>query len=263
MQVRSLGFRTDLALRRLAGATVEQRDGYVVVRTPQNPGFYWGNFLLLPAPPRESDAEHWLDLFATEFPDARHVAIGVDGTDADLGDTAALLAAGLSATVSNVLTADRLDAPAYADPAATLRPLDSDDDWEQCVRLRMEMDAPTDEAEETFIVRRAVEMRALAEAGHGVYVGAFVDGVLRSSLGLLAVGDGLGRYQTVETHPDFRRRGLAGALVTYAADVGRQSFGTEQLVIVADPDDVAIRLYRALGFTDVERQVEWQRSPGS
>ena len=46
--IRSLGYRTDLALLTLGGSTVQQRDGYLVVRTPANPLHWWGNFLLLP-----------------------------------------------------------------------------------------------------------------------------------------------------------------------------------------------------------------------
>ena len=49
MQVTSLGFRTDLALRVLEGAEVTDRGDYLVVRSPDNPTFYWGNFLLLGA----------------------------------------------------------------------------------------------------------------------------------------------------------------------------------------------------------------------
>jgi ribosomal protein S18 acetylase RimI-like enzyme len=258
--VRSLGFRTDLALRRLAGASVEGRDGYVVVRTPRNPGFYWGNFVLFPQPPRGDEAAGWLDVFTAEFPTAAHVAIGVDGTDGALGDAGPLAAAGLTATVTQVLTADRLGPPWRVDPAAHPRPLAGDDDWEQLVRLRYDIEETADEVERQFVVRRVREVREVVEAGHGTFVGAFVDGDLRAALGLIAVGDGVGRYQTVETHPAFRRRGLAGLLLTYAADLGA-SYGIERLVIVADPDYVAIDLYRRLGFTDVERQVEWQRSP--
>jgi ribosomal protein S18 acetylase RimI-like enzyme len=260
VQVRSLGFRTDLALRRLAGATVEPRDSYLVIRTPRNPGFYWGNFLLFPAPPRADEADRWLTLFATEFPDAAHIAIGVDGTNGVLGETGALTAAALTATVTHVLTADRLEPAVHDGRVAELRALDGDDDWQQAVRLRLDMDESVDDVERQFVVRRNQEMRDLVESGHGVYVGAFVDGVMRSGLGLFATGDGVGRYQSVETHPDFRRRGLAGALLIHAADVGRTSYGIERVVIVADPDYVAIDLYRRLGFVDRERQVEWQRS---
>jgi GNAT superfamily N-acetyltransferase len=262
VQVRSLAFRTDLALRRLAGATVEDRDGYVVVRTPRNPTFYWGNFLLLPSPPGNGEAGQWLDRFAAEFPAARHVAIGVDGIDGDLGPADELLDAGLTPDVSTVLTAAQLLPAVRTDPVADLRPLETDDDWQQSVDLRLSIDDdPTDENRE-FAVRRADETRALVGSGHGVHVGAFVDGVMRSGLGLFTDGAGLGRYQSVETHPDFRRRGLAAGLLVLAAELGARDHGIERLVIVADPDYVAVDLYRRLGFADVERQVQWQRTPG-
>ena len=47
--VRSLAYRTDLALLTLGGSTIEHRDDHLVVRTPDNPLHWWGNFLLLPA----------------------------------------------------------------------------------------------------------------------------------------------------------------------------------------------------------------------
>src|SRR4051794_25178189 len=61
MDVRSLGFRTDLMLRRLADATVEDRGDHAVVTTAANPGFWWGNFLLLAEPPR--DIGPWVAAF--------------------------------------------------------------------------------------------------------------------------------------------------------------------------------------------------------
>ena len=49
MHIRSLGWRTDLIFPRFDGVVTDRGD-YLVVRTPSNPGFYWGNFLLLDAP---------------------------------------------------------------------------------------------------------------------------------------------------------------------------------------------------------------------
>ena len=80
MQITSLGFRTDLALLRAGGSTVEDRGDHLVVRSPHNPTFWWGNFVLLDAPAPAGRVDHWLEIFAREFPDAAHVAIGIDGT---------------------------------------------------------------------------------------------------------------------------------------------------------------------------------------
>ena len=78
MRVTSLGFRTDVALRVLEGAEVTDRGDYLVVRSPGNPDFWWGNFLLLAAWPGPGTGDRWLARFAAEFPLARHVALGVD-----------------------------------------------------------------------------------------------------------------------------------------------------------------------------------------
>ena len=251
-EVRSLGFRTDMMLRRMAGSRIEERTGHLVVRTPANPGFWWGNFVLFADPPTGTDA---LAVFAAEFPGAAHVAIGVDGTDGVLGDVVSGL--GLTAEVNSVLTAQHLRAPV---PGATVRSLSTDDDWRQAVDLRLACyyETPTPD-ERRFTELQVSEQRRLCEAGHGSWYGAFVEGRLRSGAGLFHDGD-LARFQSVETDPGFRRRGLASAVLGQAAG---QEPGGRTLVIVADPDDQAIRLYRALGFTETERQIQLYRAPGS
>src|SRR5262249_13982983 len=104
MRVTSLGFRTDVALRVLEGAQTTDRGDYLVIRTPGNPDFYWGNFLLLGAWPSPGSGNAWLARFAAEFPRARHVALGVD-TAANSEETPAeFLAAGLEPERATVLT---------------------------------------------------------------------------------------------------------------------------------------------------------------
>ena len=53
----SLGFRTDLMLLELQGSEVEAHDDYLVVRSPHNPDFWWGNFLLFRRRPEEDSVE--------------------------------------------------------------------------------------------------------------------------------------------------------------------------------------------------------------
>lgn len=81
---------------------------------------------------------------------------------------------------------------------------------------------------------------------------------MRCSLGLCSDGGELARYQTVATHPDFRGRGLASSLVFAAGQFGIDVLGAQTLVIVADPQHRAIGIYRALGFTEVEQQTQFQ-----
>jgi len=67
VDVVSLGYRTDVALRVLGGSEIADHVDHIVVRTAANPGFWWGNFMLLAAPPPGETAS-WLSKFAAKFP---------------------------------------------------------------------------------------------------------------------------------------------------------------------------------------------------
>lgn len=258
MDVRSLGFRTDLALLTMSGSEVHDCGTHLVVRTPANPTYYWGNFLLLPHLPAPGGVGEVLDVFDDEFPDARHYAIGVDGTDDQREQATALFeGTGLTATSASVMTAAAVVPPARPHESAEVRPLAGDDDWEQRVQLTVAV-GPGEPRPglESFARGKAEQERALVAAGHGERYGAFVDGRLLSHAGIFRTEPGVARFQSVETHPDARRQGLAGTVVHAAARHALERLGATTLVIVADPDDEAIRIYRALGFVEAERQLE-------
>jgi len=260
VEVRSLGYRTDLMIRVLEGSQVEDRGDYLVIRSPGNPTYWWGNFLLLAAPVQDQ-AARWVATFRTEFPAARHVAIGVDVTEISAVDIGEYIAQDLRLERSSVLTAQELAEPTRPNRQAAYRALSGDDDWRKSADLRAAVNAGEPSSDPEFLHARVQVERALTEAGHGAWFGAFVDGCLVAQLGLITDGSGVARYQSVETHPDWRRRGLAGSLVWQAGRHGLDSLGASTLVIVADPHADAIRVYRTLGFADAETQVGFERQP--
>ena len=71
-----------------------------------------------------------------------------------------------------------------------------------------------------------------------------------AGLGIFRTGEGLARFQSVKTHPDHRGRGICGTLVHRASQDAFASLGAETLVMVADPIDTAIRVYRSVGFAE-------------
>jgi GNAT superfamily N-acetyltransferase len=245
----------------MEGASVTGRDGYQVVRTPANPGFWWGNFLLLDAVPEPGTAGAWLNRFAAELPAARHVALGIDTTDADAEVPGDFTDAGLEPERSTALTTSSLHEPAHLNGEAEIRPLASDDDWRQTVDLGLRLAESDAMADPDYYRGRALSRRRITEQGLGVWFGAFDDGRLVCQLGLFLAGHGVARYQHVETDPAVRRRGLAGTLVWQAGRYGLEQLGARTLVIVADRDGDAIRLYRSVGFTDAEGQLGLCRPP--
>jgi ribosomal protein S18 acetylase RimI-like enzyme len=260
MDIASLAFRTDLAMLEHSGSVVEDRDTHLVVRTPDNPTFWWGNFLLLGAAPRDAaEAREWLATFESEFPQARHRTFGVDGSAGSRDDLAPFVDLGLDIDVSTVMTATSVHEPPRPNTDATCRPLRTDDDWEQQIEVSR---AGEDEGNDLpFATARAAAQRRLVEAGYGAWWGAFDEGRLLASMGLFTASPGLARFQSVKTHPDARGRGLAGTLVHRVSRYGFDELGARTLVMVADPDYLAIRIYRSVGFADDERQLQAERKP--
>lgn len=259
MRITSLGLRTDVALRVLDGAEVIDRGDHLVVRSLHNPDFWWGNFLLLRPMPEAGTAGAWLDRFAAEFPAARHVALAVDTADDQPVIPGEFLAAGLEPQRATVLTCAGVRPPPHPNITAEIRPLDSDADWQQSYELGVRCFG--DDGAQDYLKRRAAARRRLTRAGSGAWFGAFSGGRLLAQLGVCDAGGGFARYQDVETDPAARRQGLAGTLVWHAGRYGREVLGASTLVIVADPAEVAIRIYRACGFTALQSQLTFERPP--
>ena len=170
------------------------------------------------------------------------------------------LAAGLELRRDTVLTCGTVQPPPYPNAEAEIRRLASDADWRQSAELGVRCFG--DDGSEEYQERRAAARRRLTLQGRGAWFGAFADGRLLAQLGLVGAGGGYARYQHVETDPAARRQGLAGTLVWHAGRYGREVLGAGTLVIVADPADVAIRVYRACGFADRQSQFSFERPSG-
>ena len=64
------GWATDVAVLRHSGSVVEDRGDHLVVRTPQNPDYYWGNCILVLDERTVGDADRWIGVFDAAHPDA-------------------------------------------------------------------------------------------------------------------------------------------------------------------------------------------------
>ena len=263
VDVTSLGYRTDLMMRALEGSQVVRHPGYVTVRTPANPAFWWGNFVLLSGEAAREGAEPGLALMRSEFPAAAHVALGIDVTSEAAAGLDDFAAARLDVHRDTVLTAGALREPQHLNHAAVLRELAGDGDWRQSAQLRAVCDAEEGgyPPVPAFITARDAARRALAGSGHGAWFGAFLDGQLASQLGVFSDRRGVARYQEVATHPDVRRQGLAATLLYHAARYATGHLAAATLVIVADPGEPAIGVYRGVGFAERETEVSVSRAP--
>lgn len=271
--IESLLWATDIDVL-AADHTLRRRDGYWLVESPQNPTFWWGNFLLFDDPPAPGDGERWEALFAREFaarPDVTHRSFGWDRTDAAVGAAEQeLVARGYELERSSglVATPERIVAHPRANREVEVRALDpqtgADDElWEQVVQVQLAQAPEEQDAAYhlTFSRRRQQELREIfSGGGRGCWYVALLDGEVAGSLGVVVTGI-RARYQAVDTVERFRRRGIARRLVVDAARDACAKQAIDHLVIAADPDYHAIGIYEELGFERTERVVGALRKP--
>jgi GNAT superfamily N-acetyltransferase len=266
MQVRSLGLSTDLQLLGLRGRIADRGD-YLVVTTPDDPGYFYGNLLVLPAPPQIGEVAFWMRRFADELrePEIQHVTLAWDGIAGDIGARAELEAAGFTIEVAHTMTADpdQLAPPsvhALRDgdsvlPGIEIRPL-LQDEVLAAADLAFSIGDRHDDAYRRFLDRRTAFQSRLVGAGNARFWGAFDGDALVGSLGLVSLGD-VARYQDVQTATTHRNRGIASALLRAAA----RRAGCETVVIQVLPDSAAGRLYSRLGFKVIETVASACRYP--
>jgi GNAT superfamily N-acetyltransferase len=258
------GWATDLAVQRLAGAVVTEHGDHLVLQSPAQPTYHWGNCVLVLDDALVDDADRWAGVFAGAFPHARWVAIGLPRMPAALD---AWTAHGLEVTEDESLTTTRLPQLRDVPAGYAVRPLASDDDWEQHVRREVAENLADGLFEpvghEAFVRDRTAARRALSDRGVATWVGAFHDGALVADLGIVLCerpGGLDARYQAVGTDPAHRRRGLAGHLLGVAA-VWAAERGATRWVIVTETTNPAGRLYRGVGFAPDAGAVQAYRRP--
>ncbi len=251
----SPGWQTHLMFAEFDGEVSAHGD-HLVVRSPQSPGYYWGNFLLYRRLPTDADFGPWMQRFdeaiVQHAPGTGHVCFGMQALAADFSAPPSFAAAGFEAFGVATLTLQRpglKPLPAALAAGYELRPLVLPREAAAVVELNM---ACNDEGYESEGYRqfRGLQMQRygrMAAAGLGHWWGALHEGRVVASLGLFGQRH-VGRFQHVETHPDHRCRGLCRALVHAACAHGFSGMGWHTLVMGADPHDAAIGIYRQLGF---------------
>jgi ribosomal protein S18 acetylase RimI-like enzyme len=255
-----LGWRSHL-LACSFGAEIAERDDCIVLRSPGNPSYYWGNCLILPAAPRDDELAHWLARFDEEIarhqPDSRHRAFGVNAAAID-GALPAWRAAGIDEF--DEMAVLRLEArglaprPAVRDtPGLVLRALSLPDELELAVEAQVAARDESFGAEGYRVFSRGLlrRMAAMQALGTAAWFGAMANDVLAADCGLVHDGR-IGRFQFVETQSAWRRRGLCRALIDHVCRHAFETLGLQSLVMCADPHDVAIGIYRSVGFVQIE-----------
>lgn len=256
---------------------VERRDGYLLIRSPGNPGHYWGNLLLFDRPPRVGDGPRWEALFEAELggdPRIRHRTFAWEGTRGVAGAAREeFVGRGYDLEESIGLVADAAGIQPHPreNRDVVVQPLDpeagADEElWDAVVELQVAGRDPghDEDSSRSFNRSRLDDRRALFRSGRGAWYVAVdpASGDVAASCGIVVTG-GRGRFQVVDTALAFRRRGICSRLIAEAARHAADVHGAERFVIVADVGYYALGLYQSLGFERQEHVVgvcRWLRA---
>lgn len=256
MNLKSLGYRSDLIFTDFDGK-VEDRGSYLVVRTLSNPNFFWGNLLIFDRPPRSSDFEEWKSLFKKEFtdPSIYHMTFTWDSPSGDVGDVSRFVENGFELQKQVVLATSEVNEPPHLKSDLVVRPLSDTEEWEQMIGIQTDSahsNLPRNEWE-SFYKSQSTRYRKMSQAGLGHWFGGFLNNKLVAGLGVFHDGE-IGRYQIVCTHPEYTRRGICGTLVYRSAQFAFQEMQLKKLIMCADEEYHAARIYESVGFRPVQKE---------
>jgi RimJ/RimL family protein N-acetyltransferase len=261
MELNALRFKSELIFTSFDGL-VEDRGSYLVIKTLTNPNFFWGNLLIFDRPPKLGDYQRWIEIFKKEFTDPRiyHVTLAWDSSDGAIGDVSEFLKNGYELEAKGVLAATQVVIPPKFNEKLIVRPLQTESEWNQIINLQINCaddNIPKDEWEK-FYTSQSERYKAMTVAGLGNWFGGFIEGQLVCGLGIFH-RNGIGRFQIVCTDPNFRRQGLCGTLVYLSAQYAFTQMSINKLIMVADPDYFAIKIYESVGFKKqhIEHGVCW------
>ncbi|MEO0336944.1 MAG: hypothetical protein AAF202_11140, partial [Pseudomonadota bacterium] len=182
---------------------VEDKGSYTLIKTPSNPGYHWGNYIVFDRAPVSGDLNRWKSVFDREFvyyQEPHHYVFTWDTESDEKGVIDEFLEAGFEFDSAVVLTAKKLKKPPHFNNEIRIEKIKSDQQWEGVIKLQTLCSDPkyVNEYYEDFKRSQVHQYRKMAEAGRGDWFGAFVDDRLVGDLGVYFEG-GIARYQNVGT----------------------------------------------------------------
>ena len=257
MEIKSLGYRTDFIFTRFDGEVID-RGEYIVVRTANNPNYFWGNLLLFKKPPCKGDYKKWVAAFKKEFTNQQiyHITLGWDSPEADEGNFSEFVENGYELDKSIVLSTEIVSLPPKFNEKVEVNVIDSDEDFETAIKIQIACggDHLSKESWEGFYRKQMTQYRLMTKDRKGFWFGAYLNKKLVGSLGIYIDGE-VGRYQIVSTDPNHQRLGVCSSLVFHSAQYAFNKMGVKTLVMVADEEYHAAKIYCSVGFKPTQKQI--------
>ncbi|QQE13369.1 GNAT family N-acetyltransferase [Planctomycetota bacterium] len=265
MKLYSLGHQSDFIFYEHDSQIFSHKD-YIVIKTPHNPTYHFGNLILFHNHPNSNSHIDWPSIFQTHFADqprSTHQTFLWDNQGLAAPATPGIIAnfqsIGCEYDSSAVLTMQNLTPPSNPNQEIDITPLTTEQHWLDLVELKMAEPFDDDPISyRPFIENRIADYHRMTQANLGVWFGAYKNNTLVGSCGLFW-SDSLARFQSVDTHPDYRRQKICTTLIHHVCQFALKHHPRKLLIIEADEDYHAIDIYRSLGFSQTERVASFSK----
>jgi ribosomal protein S18 acetylase RimI-like enzyme len=265
MEITSKGLRSEFIFHGFGAVSTDHGD-CISVRTPNNTDYFFGNFLLFPEPPRVGDFGRWMDRFTEVFAPysgiRHHTFQWLPSSAPDAAALEEFTRAGFTIDETSVLATQSVHTDKPAPDGVDFRQIRTDAEWLAVIDAQTRDGYPQIPMDEYRRYKEAAfaNYRRMSEEGLGDWWGAFKGEELVADLGLF-FGDGVGRFQSVETAPEHRRQGICRAMVDHVSNYGLAAHPGITLVMWADAHDVARGIYCSVGFKEIETLHAVVRAP--
>lgn len=250
--IRSLAVASDLMVMEGA-AQIEDLGTHKIIRTPAEPTFWFGNFVLFDDCP--DDPAPQVAAFDAAFPKARHKVIMWDDPHMTEGKGhAALQELGFEIERCDVLTLTHPFVPNALPDGLILRRITTPEEWAQVIALQTAtgLEEGHDPASHPpYVAARFDTIRAQEDTTQSAWFGVFDGDLLVADMGIM-VDARVARYRSVETRASHRGKGICPALVVAVGEWALSHHSKATPVIVAEADSTAGRIYRRCGFAQTE-----------
>ena len=261
----SLADRVDRAIDDFPSYAGEERfeaEGGVFVRNRSIPDKYYANHVEQVTASTPEEVARLSERVEVEFEGFRHRSYYVD-RDTPTEFEAWLLMEGYQRTDSlvMVLTNDLRGAPKPHE----IRLVETDADWLAYYDLIVTADRESDSRDPQVSDGRASDARdqrisMLQSISPPVrYWLAYAEGVARAFFSSWISSDRIGVLEDLYTHPDYRRRGLATALLHHCVADSRGR-GAGPVALETDPADTPKHMYAAMGFRPLSVSYEYLKT---
>lgn len=261
MKTNCLAHYTNLAYAECLGS-VEEKENYFLIKREDRPDFFWGNYLILKNKLVDISPDQAKRIFENEFgryQDAGYMAITFDIDMLPEYVSSDFKKAGFDVLKNKVLSTNKVNRTDKVKNEFTIRPIESEWDWQQYfeVHFDKEWSYGNEKQQLEFLKCEVDDFKKIIHMGRGNRFGAFLNNKLVGELGVFWKGSCV-RFNNVATHDSYRRMGVCNTLV-YTVSSLLFSAGFQTLVMEADENYYAAKIYESLGFQHNETVTSFEK----